>query len=354
MQNTTAEPLAPRLSALAATDAALARLRFDWRLDTLLRPRLFNWRNNRQAPLGAEGGAGLVLVWSSPQAQLRVTVPDALDVAATAVVKATAWPEPVRLASLELILRDSMGSLAEWATDLGLRLTAASDSIAPASSEPGAATLAWRYGKHSVSVHLHSDDAAWVDRALIGLGSAAPRLATVARVNMPAVLALGWRRIGVGTLRTLAVGDVLLAAHAKSVHLIDQAFLVIGHSRHRTAGRACRVEGRQITLTGEHWMSEQAMTETALAHSDGETVQPGAADPLASIEVDLHLELQVLSIPMGELANMRHGYVLELPITATDATVELVVGGQVFGRAQLVCIGDRLGARITELNHDAG
>ena len=141
MQNTTAEPLAPRLSALAATDAALARLRFDWRLDTLLRPRLFNWRNNGQAPLSAEGGAGLVLVWSSPQAQLRVTVPDALDVAATAVVKATAWPEPVRLASLELILRDSMDSIGRSLRPL---LAAASSPAAISTARPATARYADR------------------------------------------------------------------------------------------------------------------------------------------------------------------------------------------------------------------
>jgi type III secretion protein Q len=76
-------------------------------------------------------------------------------------------------------------------------------------------------------------------------------------------------------------------------------------------------------------------------------------DPMADIEVDIQIVLQVLSTPLGELAAMRPGYVLELPVAASEACVDLVVGGQVHGRAQLVCVGDRLGARILELFHDA-
>ena len=101
-------------------------------------------------------------------------------------------------------------------------------------------------------------------------------------------------------------------------------------------------------------MNEQTMKEAALRQSNQGTSNRAALDALASIEVDLHLELQVLSTPVAELARMRAGHVLELPVAAADATVQLMVGGQVFGRAQLVCVGDRLGARIVELNHDAG
>ena len=78
----------------------------------------------------------------------------------------------------------------------------------------------------------------------------------------------------------------------------------------------------------------------------------GALDTFGRLEVDLHLELQVISTPVAELAAMRPGFVLELPMPASEACVDLVINGQVHGRAQLVVVGDRIGARILELNHE--
>ena len=90
------------------------------------------------------------------------------------------------------------------------------------------------------------------------------------------------------------------------------------------------------------------------AESAANKAEPGSArNSIADLEVDLHIELQVLSTPLGELAAMQPGYVLELPVLATEACVELVVGGRIYGRAQLVRVGDRLGARILEVFHDA-
>ena len=347
MQNTLAEPLVHRLAAVAATDAAMARLCFDRRFGALLGPRLPGWRSGKLRPPGAEAAAAFGLVWASSSAQLTVTVPEALDMAATVVVKATGWTLAARLACLESIMCESIGPVVDWARDMGLRLTSVVEDGVQAACVTSVPALEWRSGTHSVGLYLRSESSAWTDRALAGLRSIAPSLVSVAKVNVPAALAFGWRRITVSALRTLTVGDVLLASRAQSVHSIENAFLLFGRLRQQAVGRACHVEQKIITVTGEHWMNEQAITEAALA-------QPGASNPLAKMEVDLHLELQVVSIPMGELANMQPGYVLELPIAAADAAVELVVGGQVFGRAELVCIGDRLGARIIELNHDAG
>jgi type III secretion protein Q len=114
---------------------------------------------------------------------------------------------------------------------------------------------------------------------------------------------------------------------------------------HSTVSRACSVWGTELTINGAHWMN----TETAEQPSPAEAAT--SVDTIADLEVDLHFELQVLSTPLAELAAMRPGYVIELPVAAADAVVSLVVNGQVLGRAQLVSVGDRLGARILELAH---
>ena len=103
--------------------------------------------------------------------------------------------------------------------------------------------------------------------------------------------------------------------------------------------------GEQLAREDEHEYEVDANTRSR-PHFVG-------PDPMADLEVDVQIVLQVLSTPLGELAAMRPGYVLELPMAATEACVDLVVGGQVHGRAQLVRVGDRLGARILELFHDA-
>lgn len=347
MHDSTPQPLAYRLPAVAASDAALARLCFDRRFGALLSPRVAGWRVGKPQPPAADAPPSFGLVWSSASARLTVSVPEALDMAATTVVKAVGWSESVRLTCLESILRESIGHIADWAGIMDMRLTAVLNAGVSGAIETSVPVMEWRNGIHSIGVYLRSESLAWTNLAVGAMRSLPPHLGQIANVNVLAALAFGWRRISVAALRTLEVGDVLLASRATSVNSIENAFLVCGRLRQQAVGRACQVEQTTITVLGEHWMNEQAMTEAALA-------QPGASNPLTKMEVDLHLELQVVSIPMGELANMRPGYVLELPIAAADAAVDLVVGGQVFGRAELICIGDRLGARIIELNHDAG
>jgi type III secretion protein Q len=349
------EPLARRLPTMTGGDAALARLLFSGRLATLLGEWVEGLRLSGRREGAADSAGMFGLVWSGPSAKLLVMVPEALDAATTAVVRAVGWAIPMRLACLSAILQSSLEPIDEWATALGLRLSKVLDAAALAALDVSGTTIECRWGAHRIGFQLRSSETAWVDRVLADLcGRARPRLSAVAALPVPATLAFGGRRLSANTLRTLAVGDVLLMAHrTQDPNTIDRAFLVLGPRRGRAVGLRCEIQDRTMTLLGDHWMNEQTMNEEALADRE-EAALPGATrDALAGIEVDLHLELQVLSLPMGELANMREGYVLELPIAAAEASVDLVVGGQVFGRAQLVCIGDRLGARIVELNHES-
>ena len=99
-------------------------------------------------------------------------------------------------------------------------------------------------------------------------------------------------------------------------------------------------------------LGSQATQQDDSASAADRPERGASLSSMADLEVDVHIELQVLSTPLGELAAMRPGYVLELPVPAVDACVDLVVGGRMYGRAQLVRVGDRLGARILEVFRD--
>jgi len=66
------------------------------------------------------------------------------------------------------------------------------------------------------------------------------------------------------------------------------------------------------------------------------------------IEVRIDFELSRISLPLGELRNIRPGYSFELDVPA-PGSVRIVSGGREIGRGELVRIGDRLGVRVTEL-----
>lgn len=348
------EPLLRLLPVMTQTGAALSRLCSDRRLEALCKPEGPGWIcSNRRIPGGAPGRV-FGLVWSDGSSHLTVLFPEALDAAATAVAKASGWAPAPRLLCLESIMRDSISPVVDWAHDMGLALSAILEHEALLGIEGKVPAFTWQLGADRIDVYLHSDSMDWVQHALHSLASQPLELTALATLRLSTSLAFGWRRIHVQALRSLEVGDVLLAARTHSVHSIEHAFLIVGRPGLAAAGLSCQVGNAQITVLEGTWMNEQAMKETALTHSNHGSSNRAATDALASIEVDLHIELQVLSTPLAELARMKAGHVLELPVAAAEATVQLMVGGQVFGRAQLVCIGDRLGARIVELNHDAG
>jgi type III secretion protein Q len=350
MNHSVIEPLAARLTRSTATDAAAARLLGSARLHAQLAqwlPGLALWGTQTPAApqtTGRRYGFG----FTGPAGEIVVTVPDTFSGALTATMTAADWPESLRVACVERLLEASAPPVAAWLKCHGFSLhTLGVDLPLPA----GAEAVHGLIGSAHVSAALRCTDSAWPALALAGFErQRVSALASVARLPAALTVAFGRRRMAMKLLRTLAAGDVLvLPLGAMPGGGIERGLLVSGARGASRLGLACRVHGTQLTIQGDDWMSEH---NTMNAEAAPATLPPGSADPLAEIEVELHLELQVISTPIGELANMRTGYVLELPMAAQDASVDLVVGGQLFGRAQLVCVGDKLGARIIELRHD--
>lgn len=81
-----------------------------------------------------------------------------------------------------------------------------------------------------------------------------------------------------------------------------------------------------------------------------------APEPAALGDVDLpvHVEIDTLSLSIAELAALRPGYVLELPLAARDVPVRLVAYGQAIGGGRLVAVGAHLGVRIDRMAGDDG
>ena len=69
---------------------------------------------------------------------------------------------------------------------------------------------------------------------------------------------------------------------------------------------------------------------------------------LHEIPVDLVVDLGRARVPIRELAQLGKDEVVELDRPA-DRPLDVMVGGRVFARGEVVMVGERLALRITEL-----
>jgi type III secretion protein Q len=242
-----------------------------------------------------------------------------------------------------------------WLGDIGLSPATLHTDPGPMRPTANATAFHCRVGDHRIEGVLRSTDLGWLAQAAAAAArQGPPRLERLAALRLPVAAVLGRRRLPLQLLRSLATGDMVLLDRPTGPQDIGStALLVLGRRGRGAIGWPCAVRGHEITTVGERWMNTETLEPGAVAGHDAQAARDrrGGVDPIAELEVDLHLELQVLSTPLADLAAMRPGYVLELPVPAAQASVDLVVGGQVYGRAQLVVVGDRLGARILELFH---
>jgi type III secretion protein Q len=345
------QPLCRSLPRMTRHDAALARLCGDARIEQLIGLPRSEWRRVPWPEPGDAGRWALGLVWANASARVTLRLSQDFDATATLAANADGWEPDLRLACLEALARELLPAQIDWAEGLGLRFSGVPDRGADDSGT--GPEMQWRSGQRWLGMTLCSADLGWIERARSGLAACPIDMAPLDSVPVPLGLLLGRRRIGVEVLRHLGVGDTVLFSQTADLAHLHWAHLLAGRIGAGALCRSCRVENRNIVLLEGSWMSEQSMADAASGARSRNVASGAGADPLSGIEVDVHLVLQVLGTPLRELAAMRPGHVLELPLAASDATVDLVVGGQLFGRAQLVCVGDRLGALIQELNHDA-
>lgn len=73
------------------------------------------------------------------------------------------------------------------------------------------------------------------------------------------------------------------------------------------------------------------------------------ASPPADLEVPVRFEVDTVAVPLSQIESMADGYVIELAVPLASAPLRLVACGRVIATAELVAVGDHLGARITHL-----
>jgi type III secretion protein Q len=59
--------------------------------------------------------------------------------------------------------------------------------------------------------------------------------------------------------------------------------------------------------------------------------------------------VETVSVPLSDLESIQPGYVIELTAPLEGAAIRLVAFGQTIGYAELVTVGDKLGARIIKM-----
>jgi type III secretion protein Q len=81
-----------------------------------------------------------------------------------------------------------------------------------------------------------------------------------------------------------------------------------------------------------------------------ETSGVARGSSLDSVAVTLDFEVGTLSVPLGELAAIKPGYVFELAARLEDARVVIRANGTLVGRGELVAVGDTLGVQLLSID----
>ncbi len=173
-----------------------------------------------------------------------------------------------------------------------------------------------------------------------------------AQLKLPGRALLGIQRLQIDTLYSLQEGDILLngiAPHYRSLlddsAALDNIELMWGTPKAKRLRSTGRLDGQMIVIKDTPVISEDIDTEeTTDSISDEEEL-----DNLAQLEVPVRLEVDTIMLPLAELSGLNTGYVIELPIPLSQASIRLTIHGQTIGFGELVAVGEHLAVRIKKM-----
>lgn len=164
-------------------------------------------------------------------------------------------------------------------------------------------------------------------------------------------LTLGSRSVLRSILESLMPGDVLLLASAADGQRAD-CRVAFGARGGRRWSAAAVVGETSLTLRGAGRMNDEDddddIESPQGADHEAERAR-GTADVKHDIQVPVRFEIETVPLSLAEIEAMSDGYVIELSTPLANARIKLVSCGHVIGFADLVAVGDRLGARITHM-----
>lgn len=330
--------LAALLPSLAAGAAAGARLAHDRRLSPL-------WDALADAPgltlaSAHRPGPGrqheLMLETDAGTAVLAIATSD--DAALSLAADACANPR-MRALVVDALFADVVARLAARALP-GARVVALSHITTPAVPAGGWCALR-RDGRELMRIAVQSLAPGVID-ALHGARSA-PAAPTAWReqLHLAASVVVAERRLPIALLRSLELGDVLVFPGAGATLDGAAAALCLRSGAGRPYGAPGYIEANAFTLLEGLCMMD---TDTL-----PELLPPAAADSLGELEVPLRFEIETVAITVAELEAIEPGYVIEFGTPVAQARLRLVSCGMVIGEADLIAVGNHLGARITHL-----
>ena len=153
-------------------------------------------------------------------------------------------------------------------------------------------------------------------------------------------------------LSTIKVGDIVLAefgARNKNTFISSDAFT----GRHAVF---VKIGETSMTLSTFHAPHDETNTDEAdvsghAAFAADESVAPTMDDwDGQRILPTVRLECVLPSVPMAldDFCGLQRGHVISIPVTVSQASVEIHLGGRPIGRGQLITVGEQLAVRILD------
>jgi type III secretion system YscQ/HrcQ family protein len=147
-------------------------------------------------------------------------------------------------------------------------------------------------------------------------------------------------------------GDVLVLGSRAHCWRNLQLTLVGRHGDTRLRTWNASYDGARLTVSPEALSSAMELYMSEHKVSELSTHVGPAAVPVDNIPVSLDFDLGSLSVPLGELAALKPGYVLELPGSLEKLRVTIRANGTRVGYGELVAVGDVLGVQLLALEPD--
>ncbi|MGU7773020.1 type III secretion system cytoplasmic ring protein SctQ [Burkholderia sp. MR1-5-21] len=288
-------------------------------------------------------------LWIDPVAEAE-WLGDAADPAVPAVIRAALLAD----------LGAPLAATLQAATRQRVELLPPSASLPPsqASHASNASPSALRFA-------LRRADGAWrchgallfdVPDALAVFFAAAPAAspdarAACANLPVPLVFEIGRTELTTAELADVVSGDII-AIERWRAH--DQNLLCVARLPAVPAWEITgRPSGTRLTVERIREMPlEPTRTDTPPATShDAPPAEPPR--PLDGLAVDLRFELPPTSMPLGELAALQPGAVIELQQGINQSVIHLVANGMLIGTGHLIAVGQKLGVRVVTLTQPA-
>jgi type III secretion protein Q len=154
---------------------------------------------------------------------------------------------------------------------------------------------------------------------------------------------LGTCNLAIDRLVALRPGDGIVIEHANSTR--SGCVVVVGErlvQRAEAVAQGYRLSGHLLPIEQSilnPFSNEPAMSQAQLPEDDH----------LRDVQVRVVFELGRIEVPIGEIETLTEGYVFETG-RRTDEAVDIVIGGKIVGKGDLVLVGETLAVRVLRLD----